>query len=67
VRISKRYDELRKIQGEFAIQTPYLGGVEKEEQKVAPKGQNFRVINVGDITGNLDVAGNRAMKIGTAL
>jgi vacuolar-type H+-ATPase subunit H len=36
-KISKRYDNLRKIQGKFAIQTPYLGGVEKEEQKVAPK------------------------------
>jgi len=36
-KIRKRYDDLRKIQGKFAIQTPYLGGVEKEEQKVIPK------------------------------
>ncbi len=36
-KIRKRYDDLRKIQGKFAIQTPYIGGVEKEEQKVAPK------------------------------
>lgn len=35
-KIRKRYDDLRKIQGKFAIQAP-LGGVEKEEQKVAPK------------------------------
>jgi len=35
-KIKKRYDDLRKIQGKFAIQAP-LGGVEKEEQKVAPK------------------------------
>lgn len=36
-KIKNRYDELRKIQGKFAIQTPYLGGVEREEQKIAPK------------------------------
>lgn len=36
-KIRNRYDELRKIQGKFAIHTPYLGGVEREEQKIAPK------------------------------
>jgi len=35
-KIRKRYDDLRKIQGKFAIQAP-LGGVEREEQKIAPK------------------------------
>lgn len=36
-KIRNRYDELRKIQLKFAIQTPYLGGVKREEQKIAPK------------------------------
>ena len=36
-KIRKRFDDLRKIQGKFAVQTPYLGGIEKEEQKVAPE------------------------------
>lgn len=35
--IRKRYDDLRTIQGRFALQTPVLGGVEKEKQKVPPK------------------------------
>lgn len=35
--IRKRYDDLRTIQGKFAIQTPYIGGIEREKQKVAPK------------------------------
>lgn len=34
--IRKRYDDLRTIQGKFAVQTPVLGGFEKEEKKVAP-------------------------------
>lgn len=36
-KIRNRYDDLRKIQDKFAVQTPYLGGIEKEEQKLAPK------------------------------
>jgi hypothetical protein len=35
-KIKDRYDDLRKIQGKIAVQTPYLGGVEREERKVAP-------------------------------
>ena len=36
-KIRKRYDDLRTIQRRFALQTPILGGVEKEKQKVPPK------------------------------
>lgn len=35
-KIRKRFDDLRKIQGKFAVQTPYLGGIEKEEKRIAP-------------------------------
>lgn len=35
-KIRKRFDELRKIQGKIAMQTPILGGIEKEEKKVVP-------------------------------
>ncbi|MDH5447615.1 MAG: hypothetical protein OEY10_05250 [Nitrosopumilus sp.] len=34
-KIKKRFDELRKVEGKIAIQTPY-GGIEKEQKKVAP-------------------------------
>ena len=35
--IRKRYDELRKIEGEISVQTPGLGGFAKGEKKVAPE------------------------------
>lgn len=35
--IKKRYDELRKIEGEVSVQTLGLGGITRGEKKVAPK------------------------------
>lgn len=34
-RITKRYDELRQIEGKFAVKIPYVG-VEKEQKKISP-------------------------------